>query len=182
MAFALTFQIAAGDPTLVSTFQEPEGQEGRRRTHPLPLKTVSSTCISLTRTQAYGHHTDARETDKYGLCSGEKCAQLNVRLIWEQSEEWIFDEPRAVFDTDPFWLETQIPLPLLTSIPHSERNGNQTLEESRVHSSFLNATSFTQPSYVLPFAYPFMNHPRTSCIGMVFTLPHSYFYKFTFPQ
>ena len=26
-------------------------------------------------------HIDARETDKYGLYSGEKCAQLNVRLI-----------------------------------------------------------------------------------------------------
>lgn len=148
--------------------QEPEGQEERRRAHPLPLKTVSSTCIALTRTQTYGHHADTREIDKYGLCSGEKCAQLNVRLISEQSEEWNFDKQRAVFNTDLVWPETQVPLPRLTSIPRTkdtrrvsgpDRNSSQLVYKCRLlRSAFLGSSfrlSLYEPSKHLMYMHGF---------------------------
>lgn len=65
-------------------------------------------------------HTAVRETGQWDLHSGGKCAQLNVRLIWEQSAEWIFDRQGAAFGTDLFWPQSLIPFPLLTYIPHSE--------------------------------------------------------------
>lgn len=97
--------MVAGDPALIYTFQEPE-KEKRRRAHPLPLKTVSSTCISLLWELRHMATKSCKGNWQMWSILREKYTQQNVRLIWKRRGEWIFNGQEAVFVTDLFQLQS----------------------------------------------------------------------------
>lgn len=84
--------MVAGDPFLVSTFQEPEGQEGRRRAHRLPLKTVSSICNLIDQNSSIqSPHRCKGYWQTWSVFRGEVCpakCEVNWRAKWRMDIWW----------------------------------------------------------------------------------------------
>lgn len=95
-------------------------------------------------------------------------------------------EEQSLIQIDPFQPQSQTPLPLLTYSASNWETGTGRIPKTHCTSLlFLNATSFTQPSEVLPLSYlPLMKYPSTLCIflgsAQFFISHHIYLCEFTF--